>query len=485
MTASIGYPEPVAPRTNPSPSTPLLTAIRRRFDEWTRSLPPPEILRLVWGLKVVAASALVAATGIAFAAWVPFSAPIFHLRPWPAIATYAAPLALQMVCRRLANRERAELFAALTLICSFLLQLFCVLLVVNSSLIGAVLFSPWLLVVAGTHGYFYRAGIRFPFVSAATVAASAVGLWLAPSWQHVAVLLVAGVGSAILAILIGEFTCMFDRSRDESERLRAAIQAQLVWEHSLRADRLAGSLEQVAQWNHDIRNALTEVVCRAKLLGMLAGDGGGAGNHAETRSTLEGMKRSLDVVVAGFEELQRMSRFAEPAARQSVSLIPIVEAVVSAARMRFPEVEVAIDAPAPPVKALVYGGTVSAHRILDNLVINACEGDGRRAAHRVDVSVRQVPGAARIEIRDDGPGFPHHLLEGPAPAFGTTKRHGTGLGLHSVEQIVAVNRGRMSRSNPPQEGALVTVELPTEEPDTSSQEPEARSRPGSERGTAS
>ncbi len=439
----------------------MLTLLRRRFDEWTRAFPPYEVLRQVWGPKIVGGNTVVAAIGIAFGAWVPFSAPLFQLRPWPAVAAYLAPLLVGGIRGRFVDRSQARLNGLCSLFCSFLLLLFCVLLVVNSSLIGAVLFSPWLLTVAAAHGYFYRSGFRFPFVSAADAAAVALGLYLAPTWQHVAVLTVAGVGSAILAALIGEFTCAMNRGRDESERLRAAIQSQLVWEHSIRADRLAGSLEQVAQWNHDMRNALTAVVCHAKLLGVLASDGGAQEAQPETRSTLEGMKRSLDVVVTGFEELQRLSRFMESSARrQLVALTPLAEAVTAAARARFPGVELALQAPEAAVDVPLYGGTVSAHRIVDNLVINACEGDGRSAARKVFVALRLVPGAARIEVRDDGPGFPPHLLEGPAPAFTTTKRNGTGLGLHSVEQIVTANRGRMFRSNLPEGGAQVAVELP-------------------------
>lgn len=439
----------------------LPNLLRRRFDEWIRALPPEEMLRQVWGPTIVLGNTVAAAIGLAFGTWVPFSAPLFELRPWPAIAAYAAPLLLKAGFGRFFERSKAPL-ALCALLFSFLLQLFCVLLVVGSSVMGAVLFSPWLLTVAAAHGYFYRSGTRYPFVSAATVAAAALGLWLAPSAQHVAVLVVTGVGAAILGVLVGEFTCEVDRGRNDSERLRAALQAQLVWEHSLRADRLAGSLEQVAQWNHDMRNALTTVVCHAKLLAAVAAGTDPTG-QAEARSTLDGMKRSLDVVVTGFEELQRLSRFMETTTSpQRVPLTPLAEAIASAARARFPGVEVDLNAPEPSVDVLVYGGAVSAHRMVDNLVVNACEGDGDRAARRVEIAIRPLPGAARIEIRDDGPGFPPHLLEGPARAFSTTKRRGTGLGLHSVEQIVAANRGRMTRSNRPEGGAQVTVELPAE-----------------------
>ena len=261
--------------------------------------------------------------------------------------------------------------------------------------------------------------------------------------------------------MIGWWAATTERSRSEAEQLRAAIQAQLTWEHSLRADRLAGSLEQVAQWNHDMRNALTSVVGNAKLLAELGKEGAPAIGPGEVRISLDSMKRSLEVVVAGFDDLRRISRFAEATLeKQPVAVLPIAETVVSGARFRFPHADVALCRDAIPASVLIHGGSVSVHRIIENLVVNACEGDGTTGARHVEVTVREISGAVRLEVRDDGPGFPAGLLEGPAPAFGTTKKNGTGLGLHSVEQLVAANRGRFIRANAPQGGAVVVVELP-------------------------
>lgn len=395
--------------------------------EWSRVLPSGERLRHLTSPATWGAVSAFAVLCIALAAWIPVTARYFALRPWPALAAYAGAVSADMWVRYL-SFDRRELTALCELFGSFLLQLSCVLLMVGSSPLGAALFSSWLFVVAGAHGHFTRSGARFPFLSASILAAAAVGLALAPTRQHWVLIGIAGIGSSALAMLIGEATLRADRARDE----------------------------QVARWTHDMRNALTEVACSAKLLTDPSARG-------ETGTAAESLKRSLGVVAAGLDDVRRLSEFPDAeSSPQLVPLFPVAESVVSASRARFAQVEIELEVPDRQVTATVLGGAVSVHRILDNLVVNACEGDGVRAARRVTVSIREAPDAVRLEVSDDGPGFPQHLLHGALPSPSTTKRQGTGRGLQSVEQLVAANRGRATRANQPQGGAIVTVELPVQ-----------------------
>jgi two-component system C4-dicarboxylate transport sensor histidine kinase DctB len=437
--------------------------LRQRLVEWTRAFPPLELLRETSNSKAWALSALLAGCIIALAAWVPFTSDLFQLRPWPAVAAFAAAFALNLLEQRALARRQLRLLALLLAIGSGLFQLFILLLVTRSSLVGAVVFGACLAIIAALHGHAYRSAWRFPFIGLASLVACAAAIPTAPTREHVALLAALGPLAAVSACLVGQWTVSSDRARLETERLREAIQSQLVWEHSLRAERLAGSLEQVAQWNHDMRNALTSVACGARLLAELEQERGSNPRDQEARATFDSMKRTLDVVIAGFEGLRRISRLVESSAeKQAVAVMPIAESVAAGVRSRYPEIELAIDSELVGERVLVYGGASSVHRIVENLVLNACEGDGRSAAGRVDLRLRKLPGAVRLEILDDGPGFPPKYLAGPAPAFATTKEHGTGLGLHSVEQLVAASDGKFTRANLPAGGAAAVVELPME-----------------------
>jgi C4-dicarboxylate-specific signal transduction histidine kinase len=116
-------------------------------------------------------------------------------------------------------------------------------------------------------------------------------------------------------------------------------------------------------------------------------------------------------------------------------------------------------------EALVLpGGSASLERIVENLLINAAEGDGQRGAKRVEVSSFAHGPWLRLTVEDDGPGFaPAHLGEGPAGAFQSSKRQGMGLGLVTVASLVAAARGELSRTNRAGGGARVEVVLPRAE----------------------
>ena len=107
-------------------------------------------------------------------------------------------------------------------------------------------------------------------------------------------------------------------------------------------------------------------------------------------------------------------------------------------------------------------------QVIGNLVANA----RTFARSRVLVTVvSQGAEGARIEVADDGPGFPEHLV---ATAFDRFRRadrarggrrigaEGTGLGLAIVAAVVDAHDGSVAAATgPPLGGAVVTVRLPT------------------------
>jgi signal transduction histidine kinase len=106
-------------------------------------------------------------------------------------------------------------------------------------------------------------------------------------------------------------------------------------------------------------------------------------------------------------------------------------------------------------------------QVFTNLIANA----RRYARSRVVVSVRDDPGlGVEVEVADDGPGFPDHLLPVAFERFrraesarrrGAAPSGGTGLGLAIASRVVMAHGGTISAANgPPLHGAVVTVRLP-------------------------
>src|SRR5262249_10684704 len=111
--------------------------------------------------------------------------------------------------------------------------------------------------------------------------------------------------------------------------------------------------------------------------------------------------------------------------------------------------------------ALVPGPAEWVEEIVANLVSNAVD----YATSRVDVTVSHHPGACRLTVSDDGPGFPPDLLPRAFERFvradGARGRGGTGLGLAIVSTVTHALGGDVAaRNGPPLGGATVAVSLP-------------------------
>jgi nitrogen fixation/metabolism regulation signal transduction histidine kinase len=63
-------------------------------------------------------------------------------------------------------------------------------------------------------------------------------------------------------------------------------------------------------------------------------------------------------------------------------------------------------------------------------------------------------------VRDNGPGFPEHILDNAFEPYVTTKPKGTGLGLAIVKKIVEEHGGWIQLESPADGGARIRIRLP-------------------------
>jgi signal transduction histidine kinase len=111
----------------------------------------------------------------------------------------------------------------------------------------------------------------------------------------------------------------------------------------------------------------------------------------------------------------------------------------------------------PEEPVLIDGDREKLLQVALNLVRNALEaipGGGN-----VVIGARALPQAARLVIRDDGPGIPAELLSRIFEPFFSTKPQGTGLGMPISHNIVAQHQGDMAVESSAA-GTTVTLEFP-------------------------
>lgn len=100
------------------------------------------------------------------------------------------------------------------------------------------------------------------------------------------------------------------------------------------------------------------------------------------------------------------------------------------------------------------------HQCLLNLLQNSGYMLGEKEGGEIRLQAVVEDGWLRLEVVDNGPGFPEELLEGPIRTFGTFREGGSGLGLVMVKRFVSDLGGQMKLENIAPHGARVELRIP-------------------------
>ena len=226
------------------------------------------------------------------------------------------------------------------------------------------------------------------------------------------------------------------------------------------AQREAAWAEAARRLAHEVKYPRTPIRLAAERLQMKLAD-----KLAEADSAFLG--KSSATIVAQVEALRKLvDAFGDYAREPELQLRPVrldelVREIVALYEQGGSRIRFELDLEPGPDGLLADSGRL--RQLLHNLIRNAAEAGGETG---VTVWIRSAASnpmersEVRMELFDDGPGFPDQVLEKPFEPYVTNKSSGSGLGLAICRKIVLEHDGEISIGNRSEGGARVRVTLP-------------------------
>lgn len=218
-----------------------------------------------------------------------------------------------------------------------------------------------------------------------------------------------------------------------------------------RNERLAALGKMAAGVAHELRNPLSSIKGLTLLL-------------KSKFSTPSSGAETADILVKEVERLNRsiseLLDYARPEQlkREQVSLTEIIEKTVSLVRLDAESYDIDIELQMEETTERLLIDKDKMKQVFLNLFLNAIQ--AMELGGKLMVTVKNVNGAVRIIVRDNGVGIETQNLARVFDPYFTTKNNGTGLGLAMSAKIVEEHDGRIELSSVPGEFTEVHVTLP-------------------------
>ncbi|WP_332776992.1 sensor histidine kinase [Polaromonas sp.] len=200
---------------------------------------------------------------------------------------------------------------------------------------------------------------------------------------------------------------------------------------------------------HEIKNPLTPIQLSAERLEMKL-----SGKVAEPEQAI--LTKSVKTIVDQVDAMKRLvNEFRDYARLPAAELKPVdLNALVTdvlqlyASENAIAPVQTELDPHCPRIQ----GDAQQLRQVIHNLLQNAQDAQeglerAAKASILVKTSYAETTRRVRLSVRDNGTGFPEHILKRAFEPYVTTKVKGTGLGLAVVKKIADEHGARIDLSN--------------------------------------
>jgi PAS domain S-box-containing protein len=230
-------------------------------------------------------------------------------------------------------------------------------------------------------------------------------------------------------------------------------------QHLHRAEQMMAIGQVAAGVAHELRNPLTSI---KGLVQVNLREARVRGLPAEDLAVIEHEIRRME------RTLQTFLDFARPPKPERRRLDPavVVERVfaVVAGRAKKQGVSLRLTKPEAPVR--LDADQDQLQQLLLNLILNSL--DAMPQGGLIEVELRPPrDGVVELQVRDNGPGIPAHILPKVFETFVSSKETGVGLGVPVSKRIAEDHGGSLSAYNLAEGGACFVLRLPAPSPNTS------------------
>lgn len=223
----------------------------------------------------------------------------------------------------------------------------------------------------------------------------------------------------------------------------------------LQAERQAAWGEVARRLAHEIKNPLTPIQLSAERLQHKLSD-----KLDEDGARL--LKRAIQTIVSQVGAMKNMVlEFADYARAPSAKLVALdmhqlLREVLGLYETSRHMISLNLEAR----NSMLMGDATRLRQVIHNLLQNAQDELQNVDNPEITLSTSNEDGNLSLTVRDNGSGFPEHLLARAFEPYMTTKPKGTGLGLAIVKKIVEEHGGSISIENLTAGGTQVSVTLP-------------------------
>jgi PAS domain S-box-containing protein len=206
---------------------------------------------------------------------------------------------------------------------------------------------------------------------------------------------------------------------------------------------------------HNLRNEMSVVLGHAEMIAE-----GTADDPARLAERI--LDTGADLVALADKERKLVELLTEEPDQQQVDLGHALEELAERSRTAHPLSEVTVECPPDATVEALPQVTDALAEVIENAALHADHDDPR-----VALTVTREDGEVRIAVRDNGPGIPEterRILTGDGEI--TPLRHGSGLGLRLVGQVVKQSGGSLRFAENEPSGSVVELVFPTDEAGT-------------------